>query len=138
IVLVILLISSNAYMDYTSSGLEYPLIYLLVAQFVFLYLFLDPEKNYLHLQGMSLITGLMLITRHDLLMLVILPITMTIYSHKANLDRKKTFAILMLIFGPLAAWSFFSLLYYGLPFPNTAYAKLGLDVPRWQYLEQGA
>src|SRR5690606_7579900 len=33
---------------------------------------------------------------------------------------------------------FFSLLYYGLPFPNTAYAKLGLDVPRWQYLEQGA
>lgn len=136
--IVALLISSNAFMDYTSSGLEYPLIYLLIALFVFTYILSDPEKNYADLKRMSLIAGLMLVTRHDLLMLVILPMASAIYSHKTRLNFKQTIIILVFILGPLLAWSLYSLVYYGMPFPNTAYAKLGLDVPRWQYLEQGA
>jgi len=31
---------------------------------------------------------------------------------------------------PAAAWTVFAIVYYGFPFPNTAYAKLGMDISR--------
>ena len=38
---------------------------------------------------------------------------------------------------PLAAWEIFSVVYYGVPFPNTAYAKLATGIPRPELLHQG-
>ncbi len=38
---------------------------------------------------------------------------------------------------PIAAWEVFSLVYYGFPFPNTAYAKLDTGVPRGEIVHQG-
>jgi arabinofuranosyltransferase len=41
-------------------------------------------------------------------------------------------------FLPLAVWEVFSLVYYGFPFPNTAYAKLQTGIPERELLAQGA
>ena len=38
---------------------------------------------------------------------------------------------------PLAAWEVFSVVYYGVPFPNTAYAKLATGIPQPELLHQG-
>ena len=38
---------------------------------------------------------------------------------------------------PAAAWTAFSLIYYGFPFPNTAYAKLGHGIDRGELVQQG-
>src|SRR5437773_12121993 len=38
---------------------------------------------------------------------------------------------------PAVAWTLFSLYYYGFPFPNTAYAKLGAGVPLGERAIQG-
>ena len=38
---------------------------------------------------------------------------------------------------PALAWTAFAVVYYGFPFPNTAYAKLGMDISRAQLWKQG-
>jgi arabinofuranosyltransferase len=38
---------------------------------------------------------------------------------------------------PAVAWTLFSLYYYGFPFPNTAYAKLGAGIPINERVIQG-
>jgi len=38
---------------------------------------------------------------------------------------------------PLIAWELFSIVYYGQPLPNTAYAKVGGGIPQFERLEQG-
>src|SRR5262249_49120863 len=38
---------------------------------------------------------------------------------------------------PLLAWEVFAIIYYGFPFPNTAYAKLGLGIPADELARQG-
>jgi arabinofuranosyltransferase len=38
---------------------------------------------------------------------------------------------------PALAWTAFAIVYYGFPFPNTAYAKLGMDISRAQVWKQG-
>ncbi len=38
---------------------------------------------------------------------------------------------------PFLGWTLFSLLYYGFPFPNTAYAKLGTGIDRLQLMAKG-
>jgi arabinofuranosyltransferase len=40
-------------------------------------------------------------------------------------------------FLPLLAWELFALLYYGFPFPNTAYAKLKTGIPEPELIRQG-
>src|SRR5204863_5777359 len=38
---------------------------------------------------------------------------------------------------PLILWHLFALAYYGFPFPNTAYAKLGTGIPSAELMAQG-
>jgi arabinofuranosyltransferase len=40
-------------------------------------------------------------------------------------------------FLPLAAWHLFALVYYGTPFPNTAYAKMATGLTLGEYVRQG-
>ena len=43
----------------------------------------------------------------------------------------------MLGFLPFVAWEVFSIIYYGFPFPNTAYAKLNTGIPAGELIRQG-
>ncbi len=118
---------SKAFMDYTSSGLENPLSYLLLAWFAYYY-FHTREWSAGRLRTLSLLTALGGLNRLDLLLLF-LPAWG--YACWQTSRREKWWRLLGAVgagFSPLAAWEIFSLFYYGFLFPNTAYAKLNTGV----------
>ena len=112
-----LLVCSKAFLDFSSSGLENPLIHLLYLGFLIRW----ARNPHLHPRVLGLLAGLLLLTRLDLALLVL--------PHLAvmALGRRGLRALGGLALGltPLLAWELFSLLYYGSLLPNTAIAKLG-------------
>ena len=52
-----------------------------------------------------------------------------IVASPRNLRSKQGIVPTLIAFLPFVAWEGFSLLYYGVPFPNTAYAKLNTGTP---------
>lgn len=137
---VAFLVASTGFFDFTSSGLENGLAYFLLALFL---------KNFLSLSeggdGASkgrafrllALAGLLVCVRHDL-GLVIFPASLYVVKAHARLaSRRAWLSAIGLALLPLLAWSAFSLLYYGFPFPNTAYAKLNTGIPRAALLLQG-
>ncbi|MFH1070734.1 MAG: hypothetical protein V1794_14050 [Candidatus Glassbacteria bacterium] len=133
VLVLLILLFSKAFMDYSTSGLENPLTHLLLASF--LYLFLVEPARPARLVHLSLLAALLLINRMDTLLLV-LPVLVFEYrragaSHVARAGR------LAIGFLPFFAWEAFSLFYYGFPFPNTAYAKLNTGIPQLTFLKHG-
>jgi arabinofuranosyltransferase len=97
----------------------------------------------------SLVASLILMTRMDHA-LILLPLFLVvlfrpkvaeagseIVGSAKQLLNLRTFAFLALGMSPFIAWEVFSLLYYGFPFPNTAYTKIGTGFPRSDYFERG-
>ena len=128
---VLALISSAAFMDYSTSGLENPLTHLLLALICYFFLF---KKDYRHqLVIISALCGLVLLNRMDAILLVA-PIWF-----KTWYDRRSIKSVLIVFLGlvPFMAWELFSIIYYGFPFPMTAYAKLNTSIPRADLIIQG-
>jgi arabinofuranosyltransferase len=127
------LLSSRAFVDYSTSGLENPLANLLLAAFVAVYLRegMDPRRRLAGLWGLA---SLLYLTRPDVVLLVV-PLAMA----AAWSVRPRGKAALAIVAGllPALAWTAFAVVYYGFPFPNTAYAKLGMDISRAQLWKQG-
>lgn len=126
---VLFLSMSVAFTEFSTSGLENPMSHFLLA--LFYYQFLSNEKP--SLRQLSLIAGLAATNRLDSI-LFFLPAILFLFLEK---PKAKTLADLFIGFSPLIAWEFFSLFYYGFPFPNTAYAKLNLGLETWKMAEQG-
>lgn len=132
---VLLLSLSQGFFDFTASGLEYPLIYVLVAAFTLLYLRNRPREDRFWL---ALSAGLILVTRHDLLFLILPMLFHLAWQYRNTLTLRQQSTVVLLFAAPLGCWTVFSLLYYGFPFPNTAYAKLSIPgVPLDERLQRG-
>ena len=125
---VAVLLASKAFVDYSSSGLENPLLHLLLAGFLVLWLARDDPP----LLAMTLLASAVAITRPDAVLLVGPALVAAAVSR--GRDALGPLALGLL---PLVAWSSFSLVYYGFPFPNTAYAKLGSGAPMGLLAVQG-
>jgi arabinofuranosyltransferase len=125
--LVLAAVASRAISQYSSSGLETPLTFLLLALFVWrLY---STEKS-----GMpAIIIGLLLLNRLDLAVLMG-PVAAYLFLRVRGRERIRV-ALAMTL--PALAWMAFSLVYYGMPFPNTAYAKLGTGYGTGELVRQG-
>ncbi len=123
------LVFSKAYLDYSTSGLENPLSHILLLVLVLLAEKitennLSSRKN---LSGYFLCCAFLYLNRPDL-SLLILPLTLWVC--KRNLAQFGALVSSLCIGAiPALIWTGFSLYYYGFPFPNTAYAKLGITVP---------
>ncbi len=125
------LIQSKAFVDYSTSGLENPLTHLLLAGCALVYF--SPEMTRKRLFLLSLFSSLVALNRLDAILLV-LPLVI----HSMFRYRKLTgLFIIALGFLPLIAWECFSVVYYGFPFPNTAYAKLNTGIPMMRLAKQG-
>ncbi len=124
--LLFLLSLSKAFMDYSSSGLENPLLHLLLLAYLAVHFsHLPLGRRY----GLGLfLVGLMFLTRPDGMILV-LPLAgqLWIQAIRAKLPWLK-WGLLALL--PVFIWESFSLIYYGSLVPNTALAKVNLDYPR--------
>lgn len=128
---IVLLICSKAFVDYTTSGLENPLSHLLLPAFVFF--LVRPGEDTKRLILLSLIAALAALNRLDSLLLYLPPLA----YHSCRVRSWKAVGNVALGFLPLIAWTGFSLLYYGAPFPNTAYAKLSTGVNSTRLAIQG-
>jgi arabinofuranosyltransferase len=122
------LLFSRAFLDYATSGLENPLTNLLVAALLGLTLRTSPP-----MPAIALLTSLLLLARLDLAVLVAPAVLMAAVRTAAWRQPGFLFG-----FAPFAAWELFSVLYYGFPFPNTAYAKLKTGIGAAELVPQGA
>lgn len=118
---------SNAFMEYSSSGLENPLTHLLIVLFMWVYTKRSGNKLFY----LSLLASLAMLNRMDTILLFA-PFLAVSFMEKPSW---KKFQTILLGFVPFFVWECFSLVYYGFLFPNTAYAKLatgiwGLDLAR--------
>lgn len=122
---------SKAFMDYSTSGLENPLSHLLLTLFILLGT--RGRVSNATIGWLALTAGLAGLTRLDTLLLY-LPTILMLFIGRWS---RRTLLLGFLGFSPLILWELFSLIYYGFPFPNTAYAKLSTGIPRVDLLEQG-
>jgi arabinofuranosyltransferase len=136
--LLILLLSSKSFMDYTSSGLENPLVYALLALFLAFYFRLLESRvpGSRDLLGLASCAGLLLTCRHDLLTLIAVPFAFALWRSRA-LGWRRVAGSLVAGLAPFALWTGFSLIYYGFAFPNSAYAKLDTGMPALLLCRQG-
>jgi arabinofuranosyltransferase len=124
------LIMSKAFIDYSTSGLENPMTFFLLALFYSQYFDLRPPKNRTFL--LSLTASMIFLDKPDAVLLVILPL---IYSF--IYEKQKSLLQALAGFAPVITWEIFSIIYYGFPLPNTFYAKLFAGVPSMSVLIQG-
>ena len=130
------LLFSRAFVDYSTSGLENPLSNLLLVAFVAL-LFRSSEARVTsppRLTGLWMVASLLYLARPDNVLLVAPALVwLTARAGSWKLAARQTFTGLL----PAAVWTAFSVIYYGFPFPNTAYAKLGHGIDRGELVHQG-
>ena len=134
-----LLLSSKAFVDYTSSGLEYPLSYFLLAVFYFRFLALARDDR---LPGprdiivFGLLAAAAFLNRSDSILLYLGPLGYLALRAWPVL-RWRAASLFALSLSPVVLWLLFSYVYYGFPFPNTYYAKVAIGIPRSLTLKQG-
>ncbi len=126
---LVFLALSKAFVDYSTSGLEGPLAHLLIVLVALAWLEggRGPRATFLF----ALPAGCLLATRPDGLPLILPVLALGLW------ERRSDWRAALLGFLPLLAWEAFALVYYGFPFPNTAYAKLSHGLPRGELIEQG-
>jgi arabinofuranosyltransferase len=124
------LISSKAFVDFSTSGLENPLAHVLLVIFVMRWL--RARDSGAGMFGLGLLTAALLLCRLDFAILL----APVLFAILWPLQRARTTSFLWGLL-PLAAWELFSLGYYGLLVPNTALAKLAPGVSMLQLATQG-
>ena len=125
------MLSSKAWIDYSTSGLENPLTHLLVL--VFAWQWYDAPPGGARVRRLSLLGALCALNRLDLILIVAPALVVETYRHGLRASVRPLVESLL----PLAAWEAFSVFYYGTPFPNTAYAKLNTAFTFWIRLQRG-
>ncbi len=120
---------SAGYVDFSTSGLESPLTHFLLVLFGLAYL---RERQNLFL--LSFLSSLLMLNRMDAFILVAPALA---YAWWTSGQMKQGAIKIALGLVPFAIWELFSLLYYGFPFPNTAYAKLNTGIPALVLIQQG-
>jgi arabinofuranosyltransferase len=134
-----LLLSSKAFVDYTSSGLEYPLSFLLLCVFYSRFLALSPYVAAISAREIIVfgaLASLAFLNRSDAILLYVGPLAyLAFLAWPAH--RRRLAMYFAVAFAPVAAWLLFSYVYYGFPFPNTYYAKVATGIPRGLQLRQG-
>ena len=136
--LVAWLLTSKAFVDYTSSGLEYPLSFLLLAIFYTRYLDGDPAQPVAppELGGFVLLGALGFLNRPDTALLYVVPLAEMTLRTTVSSPRRVVRPV-VLGSAPALAWLAFATFYYGFPLPNTFYAKAANGIPGWLMHEQG-
>lgn len=124
---------SQAFVDYSTSGLENPLTHLLLVAFVWVF-FSGRPADHRRLFWLALIAALGVLNRMDTLLLFAPPL---IYQFFITPLFKRKLAALALAFTPFFIWELFSLFYYGFLTPNTAFAKLSTGISSARLVQQG-
>jgi arabinofuranosyltransferase len=129
------LLLSKAYVDYSTSGLESPIShFLLICGFLIGFRYLETLERRRATLSLTLLSSIYL-CRPDLV-LIVAPFCLLILIH-AHQDFRASARLVATAATPALLWTIFSVFYYGAPFPNTAYAKLGTGIPPGELIHQG-
>jgi arabinofuranosyltransferase len=132
----LLALGSKAFVDYSTSGLENPLLYLLLGLFFTLYLGRYEEKKPNDALALWTLASLAYLTRQDTILLCF-PALAHVFLRSWAVNKGAALRQAALGLTPALAWTAFSLVYYGFIFPNTYYAKVDLGISRGLLLRQG-
>jgi arabinofuranosyltransferase len=133
VIAALVLIMSQAFVDFATSGLENPLLDVLLLAFVSVFLTTRFDRTR-WLTLLCTLTSLIYLTRPDGVVLVIPLLALAAWQTR----RLRSIALAALIgSAPAMAWTLFALVYYGFPFPNTAYAKLAMGIDHAELRAQG-
>ncbi len=127
----LLLVLSKSFIDFSTSGLENPMLCLLALLF-FIY-YMEAGATLKKIFMLSFITSLAMLTRLDSALLFIMPLGFTVMEHK----KKAGLLACAAGFIPLICWEAFSLYYYGFFVPNTYYAKMARGFSLFKYISSG-
>jgi arabinofuranosyltransferase len=116
--LVMLLVASKTFMDWSSSGLENTLSALWGLCFVML-LAQGAGTSRRHTRRLFLVAALAYVTRQDTLLLYAPVLVWLLWTRR----RAVRLSDVVIAVSPALLWTAFAVVYYGFPFPNTAYAK---------------
>jgi len=135
-----LLISSKSFIDYSSSGLENPLTYFLLAAFAVRVLGAREDvaqpPAVERLPVLLLIASLAFVNRADVVLLYVPTLLWLFWRRLRGLTWREARGLL-LASSPAWGWLLFAIVYYGFPFPNTYYAKAQSGMPDWLQWRQG-
>ena len=131
IIVLILLATSSAFIQYSTSGLENVLNGCLLLSFIAL--FLSDKSNSSSILWLSLLAGLGIVSRMDTALFYLPTLALFLWQNRSL----KTVFKMALGMTPLLLWLGFATIYYGFPFPNTAYAKLNAGLPKMEMLQHG-
>jgi len=124
------LLSSKAFLDFSTSGLENPLSHLLILMFLWCWWRCADERRTLRL---SLIASLCVLNRIDLVLLVGPAILVDVMRR----GWRESWRPLLVGLTPLIAWEMFSVWYYASLVPNTAFAKLNISMDLEEAVRRG-
>ena len=128
---VLILLFSKAFIDFSTAGMENALTHFLLILFLVFYMRPTSDRKTLFL--VSLMAAISAFNRLDTILLFAPAV---IYCFIKSPKSGRVSAIFV-GFLPLIIWEVFSLIYYGFPFPNSAYAKLNTGIARADLLIQG-
>ena len=130
---IVLLTTSKAFIDFSTSGLENSFTYLLLALFYREFLTKEQAWEGKTFLKLCFIASLALINRMDSILLMLPALG---YCFFVKFKPKK---ILYGFIGfvPFIVWEAFSLIYYGFFIPNTAYAKLNIATETIRMIKDG-
>jgi arabinofuranosyltransferase len=130
----VVLMFSEAFVDFATSGLENPLLDVLLLVFIGVFLHEKLDRPARRLTWLCTLTSLIYLTRPDAILLV-LPLLALVAWQTREVRAIAVAAVMGSL--PALAWTLFALLYYGFPFPNTAYAKLAMGIDHSELRAQG-
>ncbi len=130
------LAGSQAFISYTTSGLENSLLFFLSALFLWK---LNQKERYdgKSMLYLALVFSLIAMARMDAVLLFI-PVILWVYlGARDAVSFPKAVGIGILGLMPFFLWEAFALFYFGFPFPNPFYVKLGTDIATMEYVKRG-
>lgn len=132
----ITLVASGCFISYTTSGLENSQLFFLAALFL-KYYFKDKTYTGWQMFRLGVLVALIAMTRMDAVLMFIPMILYVYLAKREKVSFIKAVGIGILSLMPFILWELFSVFYFGFPVPNTAYVKLGTDIPKTEYLVRG-
>ncbi len=143
---VLVLAASKSFVDYSTSGLENPLTHLLLAAFAFVWLGATDggdgrgerdEHSRRRVFQLTLLTALVFTNRMDAVLLVA-PAALWLGLGVLRSGRLgRALPAVLAGLAPALLWIAFAWLYYGSPWPNTAFSKLSTGIERGPLVAQG-
>ena len=130
-----LLCADRSFLTYSASGLENCALYLLAACMAAAAT--DGRRDFRALLRLGFLAALAAGTRMDNVLLYLPFLAWAFLFRENGVGRAKGLLAGFIGFLPFVLWEAFCTFYYGFPFPNTAYAKLGTGIPAGAYFLRG-